>query len=144
MKIIEAEAIIKRPPEEIFAVHSDFRKRPLWHDHVSSSEMLTPEPVGLGSLFRTKNKTLGFNLTTRETITVFDPPNYYCYELDSGPLHIKSCQRFSAVPEGTDFQLRVELQGRNWFGRLVLPLIARMQGPHFVTAAEEMKHYMER
>ena len=143
MTIINVETLIHMPPADLFALHSDFRKRPLWHDHVIASELLTSEPIGVGSCFCTTNKSRGLTLTTREQITVFNPPQRYCYELESGPLHIHSCQRFTAVSEGTYYQIEVKMQARNWLGEIILPLIANRQRPHFFEAAQEFKRYCE-
>jgi hypothetical protein len=143
MTIINVETIIHILPTELFALHSDFRKRPLWHDHVISSELLTHEPIGLGSRFRTTNKSGWFTINTNEHITVFKPPHQYCYELESGPLQIHSCQRFTAVSEGTYYQIEVRMHARNWLGGLILPLIASRQRPHFFEAAQEFKRYCE-
>lgn len=143
MAIIEAETIIDREPAVVFSLHSDFRKRSLWHDHVLSSEMLTGPPIGVDSRFRTRNKTGLLTLTTQERIIVFEPPHYYCYELDNSFLHIKSCQRFTAIDDGTHYQLRVEMRARNWLGKILLPSIVRQQRPHFVEAAQELKRYLE-
>jgi hypothetical protein len=143
MTIINIETLIHIPPTELFALHSDFRKRPLWHDHVIASELLTSEPIGVGSCFHTTNKSGLITLTTREQITVFTPPHRYCYELDSGLFHIYSCQRFTAVSEGTYYQIEVKMQARNWLGEMILPLIASRQRPHFLEAAQEFKRYCE-
>jgi hypothetical protein len=143
MIFIEADTNIEGNPEIVFAVHSDFRQRPLWHDHVLSSDLLTSEPIGLGSRFRTVNKTGGLTVTTNEQITVFDPPHYYCYELDNGPFHFKCCQRFEPIPTGTHYQIRIEMTASNRLGRIFLPLIARQQRAHFFTAVQELKHYIE-
>ena len=144
MITIEADTFIAGTPETVFALHSDFRKRPLWHDHVLSSELLTGEPIGVGSRFRTTNKTGWLTVTTRELITVYEPPHYYCYELDSGPLHFTSCQRVTAVPQGTHYQLHIEITARNWLGKILLPFIAKQQRPHFEEAAQELKRYVEK
>ena len=144
MIIVEADTVIECEPEAVFALHSDFRKRPLWHDHVISSELLTGEPIGVGSRFRTTNKTGWLTVTTREEITIYEPPHYYCYELDSGPLHFRSCQRLTAVAEGTHYQLQVEMTASNWLGKILLPFIAKQQRPHFVEAAQELKRYVEK
>ena len=143
MTIINVETLIHILPTELFALHCDFRKRPLWHDHVISSELLTPEPIGVGSRFRTTNKSGWFRLTTHEQITVFKPPYQYCYELKSGPLVIHSCQRFTAVSDGTYYQIEVKMQARNWLGEIILPQIANRQRPHFFEAAQEFKRYCE-
>jgi Polyketide cyclase / dehydrase and lipid transport len=140
---IETEAIIQCEPQAVFAVHSDFRQRPLWHDHVRSSELLTGEPIGVGSRFRTTNKTGRMTITTREHITVFEPPHSYCYEINNPFLQITSCQQFAAVAEGTHYQIHIEMKARNWLGKILLPNIARQQLPHFVEAAQELKRYME-
>jgi hypothetical protein len=143
MNIIEAATMIESTPEVLFALHSDFRQRPFWHDHVLSSELLTGEPIGLGSRFRTTNKTGWLTVTTYEQITVYEPPHHYCYELDNGPLHFKSCQRFEAIPTGTHYQLRIEMTAKSWLGRILLPLIVRQQRTHFLAAVQELKQYAE-
>ncbi len=143
MIIIETDTMIQSEPEVVFAVHSDFRQRPLWHDHVISSELLTGEPIGVGSRLRTTNKTGRMMITTHEEITVYEPPHYYCYELDSGPLHLRSCQWLTAVADGTQYQLHIEMTARNWLGKILLPFIAKQQRPHFIEAVQELKRYIE-
>ena len=51
MAQIEGEIVIARPVEEVFDFVADERNEPRFNRHMSSAELLTPEPIGSGSRF---------------------------------------------------------------------------------------------
>jgi hypothetical protein len=57
MARIEGEIMINRPVEEVFDFVADVRNEPRYNPRMVRAEMLTPEPVGLGSRFRAEMRT---------------------------------------------------------------------------------------
>jgi hypothetical protein len=57
MARIDGEIVISRPVEEVFDFVADERNEPRYNPRMVSSELLTPEPVGLGSRFRAEMRT---------------------------------------------------------------------------------------
>lgn len=144
MNVIRMSAFIRRPAEVVFHFHSDFRNRPLWHDHVLSSELTTAEPIGMGSRFKTANKTLGRTLQTEETITAYDPPQSYRYELTAGPVHVISRQTFESQDGGTVVTTEIVFRPNGGLlASLAAGLIAWRQGRHTKEALLELKAYLE-
>jgi Polyketide cyclase / dehydrase and lipid transport len=50
---------ISRPPDEVFAFVADARNRPSWDESVDSEELISPEPIGVGSTVRTRLRSMG-------------------------------------------------------------------------------------
>lgn len=49
---VRASASIPAPADEVLRFVTDTRNDPLWCDNVETVELLTPEPIGVGSRFR--------------------------------------------------------------------------------------------
>ena len=45
----QVAVLISRPPDEVFAFVADARNRPVWDKSVDSEELMSPEPIRVGS-----------------------------------------------------------------------------------------------
>jgi hypothetical protein len=57
MARIEGEIIVERPVEEVFDFVADVRNEPRYNPRMLSAELVSEEPIGSGSRFRTELKT---------------------------------------------------------------------------------------
>jgi carbon monoxide dehydrogenase subunit G len=67
--------VVPVPLDEAFAYLSRFSSAAEWDPGVSSARMVTPDPVGLGSVFALDAVFLGNTVPLRYEITDFDPPH---------------------------------------------------------------------
>ena len=51
--IVDVEVPIARPRTEVFDLMADARNETVWNSQVASSELVSDEPIGLGSRFVT-------------------------------------------------------------------------------------------
>lgn len=69
------------PPERVFEVLADLRRETEWNSRVSRAELLSGEPVGLGSRFAIVNGGTSYDVTT----TTFDQPSRLVFEAKGKP-----------------------------------------------------------
>ncbi len=65
---------INCPPENVFDTLADLRNDTQWNSRVSRAELLSPEPIGLGSRFAIVNGGTPYDVT----ITTYDRPSRLC------------------------------------------------------------------
>jgi uncharacterized protein YndB with AHSA1/START domain len=76
-----ATTVIARAPERVFEVLADLRRETEWNSRVSSAELLSGEPVGLGSRFAIVNGGTSYDVTT----STFDRPSLLVFEARGKP-----------------------------------------------------------
>jgi hypothetical protein len=129
---VEGEIVIGRPVEEVFDYVADERHEPNFNTRMSRVELLTPEPIGVGSRFGVEMTMMRrvFDMTVE--FTAFERPRLLgstSHSLPRGgngrPLLTAGSLTFDTVPEGTRMRWswQVETPGAM---RLLVPLVARM------------------
>jgi uncharacterized protein YndB with AHSA1/START domain len=129
---VEGEIVIRRPVEVVFDYVADERHEPNFNTRMSRVELLTPEPIGLGSRFEVEMTMMRrvFDMTVE--FTAFERPRLLgstSRSLPRGgkgrPLVTAGSLTFDAVSEGTRMRWswRVETPGAI---RLLAPLVAGM------------------
>jgi len=129
---VEGEIVIRRPVEEVFDYVADERHEPNFNTRMSRVELLTPEPIGVGSRFGVEMTIMRrvFDMTVE--LTAFERPRLLgstSHSLPRGgkgrPLLTAGSLTFDPVPEGTRMRWswQVETPGAM---RLLVPLVARM------------------
>ena len=124
--------VIGRPVEEVFDYVADERHEPNFNTRMSRVELLTPEPIGVGSRFGVEMTMMRrvFDMTVE--FTAFERPRLLgstSRSLPRGgkgrPLLTAGSLTFDPVPEGTlmRWSWQVETPGAI---RLLVPLVARM------------------
>ena len=69
------------PPEKVFDTMADLRNDTQWNSRVSSAELRSPEPIGLGSRFAIVNGGTPYDVT----ITSYDRPSRLEFEASGKP-----------------------------------------------------------
>jgi uncharacterized protein YndB with AHSA1/START domain len=129
---VEGEVVIGRPVEEVFDYVADERHEPNFNTRMSRVELLTPEPIGVGSRFGVEMTMMRrvFDMTVE--FTAFERPRLLgstSHSLPRGgkgrPLLTAGSLMLDPVPEGTRMRWswQVETPGAM---RLLVPLVARM------------------
>jgi len=72
---------IAKPPEHVFDTLADLRNDAKWHSRVSSVELLSAEPIGLGTRFKMVNGGSRYEVT----ITEYDRPSRLVFEATGKP-----------------------------------------------------------
>ena len=119
---IEGEIIIHRPVEEVFDFVADERNEPKFNPQMTQSEMITPEPVSVGTRFHTQLKTRGRVTSMTVEYTVFERPHRLGSVSTLSTMTITGGLTLEAVAEGTRMRWSWTLAPRGWL-RLANPLI---------------------
>ena len=64
--LINVAEDVATAPELVFDLMADARNEPTWNSQVSETELLSAEPIGLGSTFRTVNRGQEYTATMTE------------------------------------------------------------------------------
>ena len=78
---VTASTRIESPPERVFDTLADVRNDARWNSRVSSAELRSPEPIGLGSRFAMVNGGSPYDVT----ITTHDRPSRLVLEARGKP-----------------------------------------------------------
>lgn len=101
MRTLELSLFINRPPGVVFdfmaVPHNDL----LWQENLISSEWVTPEPAGVGSIKRVVSRFMGREMEATAEYTVWDRPHLYGFKSAAGPFTVSGRTSFAAQDEGT-------------------------------------------
>jgi hypothetical protein len=111
MPSFEISLFIDQPPQEIF----DFMTNPdndhLWQETLVSSEWVTPEPAGAGSIKKVVVRFLGRNIEATSEYIIWDPPDSYRFKSDDGPFSLIGTTKFEPKEGGTQMTLEGQIEG---------------------------------
>ena len=74
MAVIEGEIVIERPVTEVFDFVADERNEPSFNPRMVRAELLSPEPIGVGSQFRAESRMMRRTFEVTVEYTVFEWP----------------------------------------------------------------------
>jgi Polyketide cyclase / dehydrase and lipid transport len=125
MVLLDNSADIAVPPQEAFDYLSDLRNEAEWNPKMRSVQLLTGDPIGIGSKYRAR--WAGSPGTVVE-YTRFERPNEWASVADSKMMTIRFSARVTSIPSGSRLTVRMELIPRGPL-KLLQPLLRRrMQG----------------
>jgi uncharacterized protein YndB with AHSA1/START domain len=96
---VTATTQIACPPEDVFGMLADLRNDTQWNSRVSSAELRSPEPIGLGSRFAIVNGGTAYDVT----ITTYERPSRLVLEA-SGKPDLTIAYAFTPTGEGTELE----------------------------------------
>lgn len=137
---------VNAPVSEVFQVYSDFGNAATRVEGIEKIEILTGDPIGIGTRFRETRIMFGRPSTEEMEITEFEPNQKYTVEAFSCGAHFQTIFRFQ--PNGDATTVEVELTTRNisWFAKLMSPLGFLMAGSMkkiFESDVDQLKQYCE-
>ena len=96
---------INCPPERVFDVLADLRHETEWNSRVSKAELLSGEPVGLGSRFAIVNGGTSYDVTT----TTFDQPSRLVFEAKGKP-NLTITYALARTADGTELESELDFR----------------------------------
>ena len=96
---VTATTRIASTPEKIFDTLADIRNETQWNSRVSSAELLSAEPIGMGSLFAIVNGGTAYDVT----ITTYDRPSSLAFEASGNP-DLTVGYALTSTDDGTELQ----------------------------------------
>jgi hypothetical protein len=94
-------------PEQVFDVLSDLRRETEWNSRVSSAELLSGEPIGVGSRFAIVNGGTSYDVTT---ITC-DRPSRLVFEAKGKP-DLTITYALSPIADGTELVSELDFRAK--------------------------------
>jgi hypothetical protein len=116
---------VAAPVEVVFATVADSRNEPRFNPAMTSVELLTPEPIGLGTRFRAMMGDQGLEMLVE--LTEFDPPRRLGSFTSSSMLETSGGVTFTPEGEGTVMSWDWQVRPKGWL-RLLGPLFSLYGG----------------
>ena len=142
MARIQGEIMIHRPVEEVFDFVADERNEPRYNPGMVRAEMLTPEPVGLGSRFRAEMRTRPRPVVMTTVNTGYDRPRRLASTTRLATMDIQGALTFDPVPGGTRMRWSWEVKPLGPF-KLMSPLVVRVGARQERAICENLKGLLE-
>jgi hypothetical protein len=105
-------------PERVFDTLADLRNETEWNARVSSAELRSDEPIGLGSRFGIVNGGTSYDVT----ITTYDRPSRLVVEASGNP-DLTITYALRPTSEGTELESELDFRPRGSL-TLLFPLLA--------------------
>ena len=115
---VTATTRIACPPEQLFDTLADLRNDTQWNSRVSSAELRSPEPIGLGSRFAIVNGGTPYDVT----ITTYDRLSRLVYEARGKPDLTIACT-FTPTGDETELESDFDFRPRGAL-KVLFPLLA--------------------
>lgn len=119
---------VAAPPEIVFDVASDLPHAAEYVGGIEKIELITSEPIGVGTKWRETRKMMGHESTETLEITAFDRPHSYTVGCETCGSYFKTTFRFAPVAGGTSVTLDVRTESRSLMATLMSPLAGLMLG----------------
>lgn len=122
---VEANALINRPVEEVFAFSTDVRNLALWAGPVTEANQTSEGPPGVGATSTRTTELLGRRFESDYEITEYQPTSRYSARTTSGPVPIAETLRFDAEGDATLVTIGGEIEPAGFF-KLAEPVLTRI------------------
>ena len=142
MAKFEVNLVINRPIEEVFAFISNPENLPLWRTSALQVTKISPEPLGVGSVFRSRYSFLGRSFEATFEITALEPHARYAGRIVEGPFPLET--RYTLEPFGSDTRVTLTAEGApGGFFKLAEPLVVSMAKRSFESDMHNLKEMLE-
>ncbi len=119
---------IAAPAGQVFDTAADSRNEPSFNPAMTSVELLTPPPIGLGTRFRARMGKTGMEMLVE--LTEFERPHRLGSRTASSMMQTSGTLTFAADGEGTLMSWDWQVRPKGWLrllGPLAGPLGSRME-----------------
>ncbi len=140
MAHITGHVSIAAPAEQVFDTVADSRNEPSFNPAMTSVELLTPLPIGLGTRFRARMGRAGTQMAVE--LTEFDRPHRLGSRTASSMMETSGVLTFAAEGEGTVMGWDWQVRPKGWM-RLLGPLFGPLGGRMERRIWTGLKHQLE-
>ena len=112
MARVEGEIIIQRPVEEVFDSVADERNEPRYNPRMVVAELISGEPIGLGTTFRAELETGRRTMPMTIEFTGFDRPRRLASATHSSIMDTVGAVVFEPASQGTRMRWSWDVQPR--------------------------------
>ncbi len=134
--------LIAWPTDEVFAFLSDPRNRPRWQYPAEEAALTSPEPVGVGTTFRTTMRVQDTRYHYTWEVIEHQPPNRQVIRSTSGQIPTTLTYQLEARDDGTWVELAATRRPGGWL-RLLQPAIGYTENRRLIRTFARLKHALE-
>ena len=117
---------IEASPEEVFALATDFGRAAEVIRAIEKVEMVTGDPIGVGTRFFETRTVLGHATTQEMAVTAFESPKLYTLGCESHGARYITEVRLAPNGTGTDVALRFEAQPVTFMAKAMAEMLRPM------------------
>ena len=139
MAVLRNTIDVEVPPEVVFAELSDLRNEMRWSPKMRSVELLTGEPIGVGSQLRAQWAGSPVN---KVVVTSFESPRRWVTEYRSWMLFVEVTMEITPTPAGSHVASTWKLRARGPF-RPLTPMLARALQADVAASMRSAKTHLE-
>lgn len=136
--IVNVDVAIGAPIGRVFDLMADSRNEPRWNSQVSTTELVSDEPVAQGSEFTTVNR----GRTFRAVITDYERPRRLVFDVAGTQMTIRGSLDFAEAGEGTRMTGAFDFTPLGAM-KMMLPLMAPMVRRDFPKQMASFKDFCE-
>jgi uncharacterized membrane protein len=135
---VDVDVTVNKPAEQVFDAMSDVRNEPTWNSQVSKSELVSDEPIGMGTRFRTVNRGQEYD----GVITEYDRPQRLAFTVSGRAMTIQGSLAFADADGATRVTGTFVLDPKG-FMKVMLPLLGGMIRKDFPQQFASFKAFCE-
>jgi uncharacterized protein YndB with AHSA1/START domain len=142
MARVEANIVINRPVEEVFAFATNPENDSLWQTGGQDMGYAYDGPVQVGAKAQGESQYLGRRFEWTMEVTEYEPNRKLASEIAFGPIVAQQSLTFEAVEGGTEVTLVMEGEVGGFF-RLAGPILIRTIQKDFAASLAKLKDILE-
>ena len=123
--LVQGDIVIDRPIDEVFDFVADERNEPGYNPQMTRAEMVTQEPIGVGSKFHSVMTGVGRGADMTIEFTEFDRPHRLGSATHISNMDINGTLVFEAQGQSTKMKWLWNIEPRG-FLKLLGPVVRRM------------------
>jgi uncharacterized protein YndB with AHSA1/START domain len=140
--LIEGEIVMARPVEEVFDFVADQRNEPRYNPDMTSSEMVTEGPIGVGTQFQAQITTGSGALKMLIEIIAYERPRLLGTRTTMSGTDTEGMLTFEALGEGTRMHWSWDVEPP-WVFRFAGPLVGFLGRRQEKAIWTSLKRYLE-
>ena len=136
---ITLQTTVNRPIDIVFDQIADARNEATWNSTLENYKLLTPEPIGKGSMFSYENR----GNTFTSTLSEYDKPHHLAFQVQGKPMDIRAKVIFESVDANiTTVHAEYVFMPKGMM-KIMLPLFAPFLKSAFDKEFENFKKFSE-
>lgn len=142
MAKVTGEILIERPVDVVLAVVADERNEPMYNPALLRADLLTEEPVGVGSRFTAVHSSGRGPIEMTVEITQYDPPRRIASVTTASWAEIRGAVTFEPVGEATRMRWAWDVRPKG-LAKVLTPLVGAVGRRQERACWQGLKKYLE-
>jgi hypothetical protein len=122
MAQFKTSILIQRPVDVVFAMVANYQNSSRWVSGALEHQQVTPGPIGVGTIIRTRGHFMGRQIETTRTVIAFEPPVRYAFRSAYQQVPFTNTLVLDPVSTGTRLTATVEGEPTGLY-QAAMPLI---------------------